>query len=52
MDRGDAHISDAGLLCLKALTNLKRLDLERIHFTADGVHELQKALPNTKVTGP
>jgi Leucine Rich repeat len=48
----DTDISDAGLEYLKVLTNLTNLDLSGTRVTTQGIRELQKALPNTKITGP
>jgi hypothetical protein len=45
-------ISDAGLVYLKTLRNLATLDLARTQVTSSGIRELQKALPNCKITGP
>ena len=45
-------VSDVGLEYLKVLTNLSDLDLSGTRVTAEGVRELQKVLPNTKITGP
>jgi Leucine-rich repeat (LRR) protein len=43
-------IDDAGLVHLKGLTNLIYLSLRFTKVTEAGVKELQKALPNTKIT--
>jgi hypothetical protein len=43
-------ISDAGLTHLRGLTNLERLSLEGTQVTDAGVAELQKALPDCKIS--
>ena len=43
-------ITDAGLIHLKQLTNLKRLDLIGTKITDAGVADLQMALPNCEIT--
>ena len=43
-------ISDAGLADIKALTNLTSLPLSRTKVTAEGVADLQKSLPNCKIS--
>jgi hypothetical protein len=52
LDLGSTNVSDAGLKCLIGLANLKSLDLSRTRVTKEGVLELQKSLPNTKISGP
>ena len=44
-------VTDAGLKELAVLTKLTSLDLSQTKVTADGVKELQKALPKCKITG-
>ena len=44
------QITDAGLVHLKGMTNLEKLRLEDTQVTDAGVAELQKALPNCKIT--
>ncbi|MEO2021815.1 MAG: hypothetical protein ABGX05_08295 [Pirellulaceae bacterium] len=43
-------ITDAGLVHLKRLTKLQRLGLEFTKVTDAGVADLQKALPNCKIS--
>ena len=43
-------ITDSGLVHLKGLTNLKSLSLYKTQITDAGIAELQKALPNCKIT--
>ena len=43
-------ISDAGLAHLKGLANLKKCNLLGTKITAAGVADLQKALPNCKIS--
>ena len=43
-------MSDAGLEHLKGLTKLGEVNLTSTKVTASGVAQLQKALPNCKVT--
>ena len=43
-------VTDAGLVHLKGLTSLQSLSLYRSQVTDAGVAELQKALPNCKIT--
>jgi hypothetical protein len=46
-------VSDEGLKHLHGLTNLLELDLRTTKVTAAGVADLQKALPQCKITsGP
>ena len=46
----DTHVSDAGLQHLKGLTQLRDLDVEGTSVTDAGVEDLQKALPNLKMS--
>ena len=46
---GGSQITDAGLMHLKGLRNLKHLTLVHTSVTAAGVQELKKALPDVKV---
>ena len=48
----DNDISDDALPCLKRLTNLRTLFLRKTHVTAGGIRELQKSLPNCKISSP
>ena len=50
LDLRYSRITDAGLLHLKELTGLKTLHLRRTQITDAGIAELQKALPNCKIT--
>ncbi len=43
-------LTDAGLLKLKALKNLKMLDVTGCPVTAEGMRALEKELPGRKVT--
>jgi serine/threonine protein kinase/Leucine-rich repeat (LRR) protein len=43
-------LSDAGIKHLASLSNLESLDLRRTKATAAGIAELQRALPNCKIT--
>ena len=43
------HVTDAGLVHLKGLTNLAELNLLNTQVTDVGVSELQQALPNLKI---
>ncbi len=52
LDLGNTGISDRGLQFLKGLKELGTLSLEGSRVTPGGVRELQKSLPNTKITGP
>jgi hypothetical protein len=45
LDLGETDVSDAGLVHLKGLANLKELGLYRTKVTDAGVRELQLALP-------
>ena len=47
----DQGITDAGLQYLSGLKNLKAIHLYQNQVTPEGVRELQKSLPNTKITG-
>jgi len=42
-------VTDAGLVHLKGLGNLKALDLSATRVTDDGVKQLQEALPNCAI---
>ena len=44
-----SKITDAGLVHLKGLTNLRLLSLKKTQITSAGIAELQKALPNCKI---
>jgi internalin A len=44
------EVSDAGLVHLKGLTKLESLDLSRTQVSSAGVADLQKALPDCKIT--
>jgi hypothetical protein len=44
------EITDAGLVHLKGLTNLQTLGLEGTKVTEVGVNDLQKALPDCKIS--
>lgn len=46
----DTQVSDAGLVQLTELTKLRRLYLHNTLVTPQGVRELQKALPNCRIT--
>jgi len=43
-------VTDAGLEHLKGFTNLETLSLYGTQITSAGVADLQKALPNCKIT--
>ena len=43
------RVTDAGLVHLKGLTNLKNLGLSNTKITRAGIAELQKALPNCEI---
>ena len=45
-----SDITDAGLVHLKGLTKLQKLFLSSTKVTDAGVAELQKALPNCKIS--
>ena len=45
-----SQITDAGLAHLKGLANLKKCNLLGTKITAAGVADLQKALPNCKIS--
>ena len=44
------QITDAGLVHLRGLTNLQVLDVKNTQATDAGIAELQKALPNCKIS--
>ena len=44
------QISDEGLTHFQGLSNLRKLKLLNTQVTDDGVAELQKALPDCKIT--
>ncbi|MHB8954466.1 MAG: leucine-rich repeat domain-containing protein [Pirellulaceae bacterium] len=44
------QLTDAGLEHLKTLTQLRRLDLKDTQVSDSGVRELQKALPNCRIS--
>ncbi len=44
------HVTDAGLVHLKSLTNLQALDLSFPRVTEAGIAELRRALPGTVIT--
>jgi hypothetical protein len=44
-------MTDEGLKELAALKNLTSLDIGNTQVTGEGIKELQKALPNCKITG-
>jgi len=50
LEVADGDVTDAGLEHLKHLTQLKELDLCYTVFTKQGIADLQKALPNCKIT--
>ena len=50
LNLNNTQITDAGLVHLKGLTNLKLLSLYKTQITDAGIAELQKALPNCKIT--
>ena len=50
LDLTDTQITDAGLEHLKGLTKLEYLKLTRTQVTDAGVADLQKALPNCKIS--
>ena len=45
----DWGITDAGLVHLKGMANLKTLDLRRTQITDAGVAELKQTLPNCRI---
>ena len=47
----DKGITDAGLQYLSGLKNLKAIHFSRNQVSPDAIRELQKSLPNTKITG-
>lgn len=50
---GDAEdITDAGLVKLEGLKNLKEIYLFRTHITTTGVKKLKDAIPGLKVHAP
>jgi hypothetical protein len=46
---GSTAISDAGLTHLEPLAALKDLKVTRTAVTADGVEQLKKSLPDTRI---
>ena len=48
----DSQPGSVGRDYLKGLSKLKDLALNRSRVTPDGILELQKSLPNCKITGP
>ncbi len=48
----NTQITDAGLRYLYGFGQLMHLDLEHTRATADGIRELQKSLPTTRIEGP
>ena len=46
----DTKVTDAGLVHLTGLTNLQTLNFSFTKITDAGVAELQKALPNCKIS--
>jgi hypothetical protein len=46
----DTQITDAGLMHLSGLKKLQYLSLYNTHVSSNGVDELQKALPNCKIS--
>jgi hypothetical protein len=48
----NTRVTDAAVQYLRRLTKLKYLDLQGTLVTADGIHELQKSLPNATIIGP
>ena len=49
VDLGGTQVTDAGLVHLAGLTNLKRLALARTQITDAGVADLKKALPKCSI---
>ncbi len=50
LDLSGTRITDAGLVHLRGLTDLRDLDVRRTAVTAEGVSELQRALPHLHAT--
>jgi len=50
LDLMGTKVTDAGLVYLKGLTELQYLDLWATQVTEAGVEQLEKSLPNVKVT--
>ena len=50
IDLGNTQITDAGLEHLRGLTLLQELDLSNTKVTDAGVAELQRVLPNCKIS--
>jgi hypothetical protein len=50
LDLQNTEVTDAGLVHLKGLTNLESLDISKTNVTDAGIKDLQKALPNLKIT--
>jgi Leucine-rich repeat (LRR) protein len=50
LDLSFTKVTDAGLVYLKGLTELQYLDLWATQVTEAGVEQLEKSLPNVKVT--
>jgi hypothetical protein len=50
VDLTDGQVTDAGLIHLAGLANLKTLVLHKTRVTEAGVGELQKALPNCRIS--
>jgi hypothetical protein len=50
LDLRDNRISDRGLQSLRSLRALEKLGLDRTDVTAGGIAELERALPNCKIT--
>ena len=48
----ECDITDTGLQYLHGFTNLLGIHLEKSHATAQGIRELQKSLPNCRISGP
>jgi hypothetical protein len=49
---GRTQITDAALVHLKGLTNLKGLYIRYTRITDEGVKNLQEALPNCEINPP
>ena len=52
LDLGGTEVTDAGLQYLRGLRQLTNLGLDGTRVTPEGIAELQKSLPNCKITGP